>query len=120
MGLLGLFDPAAEWFHIEKAETGFEETLARYGAGYGIYLVLPFLGPSDLRSGTSTVAEGFLHPINYFVDDAERIAIQSFDYFQEFAPEAERYEELESEADDPYVFFRNMYLQGVQRDAEHP
>ncbi|MEX1033924.1 MAG: VacJ family lipoprotein [Cellvibrionaceae bacterium] len=118
IGLLGLFDPATHWFEIDKAPSSFEDTLARYGAGYGFYLVLPFLGSSDLRNGTSALTEGVLHPISYLADDSERIIIQSFDYFQAFAPEAERYEDLVKESEDPYIFIRNLYLQGVQRDAD--
>lgn len=119
LGLLGLFDPAKSWFDIDKADTNLNRTLAHYGAGYGAYLVLPLIGSSDLRSGSSTLVEGYFHPINYLVDGRERILIQSFDYFQDFAPEADLYLELSEESDDPYIFFRNLYLQGIQRDAEY-
>lgn len=118
-GVLGLFDPATRYLEIEQAPASFGDTLAHYGAGYGVYLVVPLLGPSDLRNGSSALLEGFVHPISYLTRDGERILIQSFDYFQDFAPEAERYETLEAEAEDPYVFFRNLYLQGVQRDAAY-
>lgn len=117
IGLLGFFDPAKTWFNIERQETHFEDTLADYGSGYGIYLVLPFFGPSDLRNGASTIADYFLDPVRYLANNPERAAIQAFDHFQGFAPGAERFETLHEEADDPYLFFRNMYLQGVQRDA---
>lgn len=119
IGLLGFFDPATHWFDIEKADTSFEDTLAQYGAGYGVYLVLPLLGSSDLRNGSSALAEGLLHPISYIANDRERIIIQSFDYFQAFAPEAEGYPALVEESEDPYIFTRNLYLQGVQRDADY-
>lgn len=119
IGLLGFFDPAKEWFSLEKADTDFGDTFAHYGAGYGFYIVLPILGPSDLRDGSSALLEGFFHPISYVADDPERTVIQGFGYFQEFAPLAERYQQLSEESDDPYVFFRNMYLQGVQRDAAY-
>ena len=119
LGLLGLFDPAKHWFGIEKAEADFADTLAHYGAGYGIYLVLPLLGPSDLRNGTSSLTEHFLHPLNYLTDNPDTLIIQSFDHFQTFAPEAEAYQTLTEESNDPYIYIRNMYLQGVQRDAEY-
>ena len=38
---------------MEREETDFDETLSQYGAGYGLYLVLPIFGPSDLRKGAS-------------------------------------------------------------------
>lgn len=118
VGLLGLFDPAERWFDLKGAASTFEDTLAFYGAGYGFYVVLPFLGPSDLRNGASALTEGVLHPVSYISEDSQRILIQGFDYFQEFAPEAERYEDVVEESEDPYIFTRNLYLQGVQRDAE--
>lgn len=119
IGILGLFDPAYHWFDLEKADTSLGETLAQYGAGYGFYLVLPLLGPSDLRSGTSSLVEGFLHPVSYISEDRDRIIIQGFDYFQDFAPEAASYNDLVGESEDPYIFIRNFYLQNLQRDADY-
>ncbi len=119
IGVLGLFDPAQAWFGLERKETSFEDTLADYGAGYGIYLVLPFFGPSDVRNGTAQVVDYFLNPVPYLTDEPETTVIQAYDNFQAFAPGAETYETLRRTRDDPYIFFRNLYLQGVQRDARH-
>lgn len=118
-GLLGLFDPAAAWLDLERAETHLEDTLAQYGAGYGIYLVLPIFGPSDVRGALSTVGDYFLDPVPYLLDQSASSAVQSFDHLQDFARGADRYEELHRQSDDPYIFFRNLYLQGVQRDAAY-
>jgi phospholipid-binding lipoprotein MlaA len=121
LGLFGLFDPAKAWFDLEKAEAHFEDTLAHYGAGYGVYLVFPFAGPSDLRAGTSTVFDYMLDPIPELVDDrSDATAIQIYDRFNDFAPYAEQYETLRKKSEDPYIFFRNLYLQGIQRDTDYP
>jgi len=117
LGLAGLFDPAKTYFGLEKTETHLEETLARYGAGYGIYLVLPLFGPSDLRNGPSQIVDYYLNPVPYLTDNPETTAIMTYDSFQEFAHGAKSYETLRRKADDPYIFFRNLYLQGVERDA---
>jgi phospholipid-binding lipoprotein MlaA len=119
VGLAGLFDPAAAWWDIEADPTGFDDTLAKYGAGYGFYLVLPILGPSDLRNTTSLVADHFLNPIIYLLENPERSGVQGFDAFQDYAPGAESYETLREKSEDPYIFFRNLYLQGVQRDVDY-
>lgn len=119
LGLAGLFDPAKAWWNLERSDTGFNETLTRYGAGYGIYLVLPLLGPSDLRNSAALVTDYFLNPIIYLTVNPEKSVIQGFDAFQDYAPGAERYEILRKKAEDPYIFFRNFYLQGVQRDEDY-
>lgn len=119
VGVGGLFDPARKWFGLEKTATGFEDTLSGYGVGYGIYLVLPIFGSSDIRHGVSMVADYFLNPIPYLTENPATSAVMSYDNFHEFSAEADEYEELRRRLDDPYIFFRNLHLQGVQRDAEH-
>lgn len=116
VGLLGIFDPADSWLGMKRETTGFADTLSRYGSGYGTYIVLPFFGPSDLRSGAGVVADYFLNPIPYLVDQPESTVITSFDGFQSFAPSAESYTTLREKAEDPYIFFRNLHLEGLQRD----
>lgn len=119
VGLLGIFDPAEAWFELERSDNGFEDTLSRYGSGYGTYIVLPFFGPSDLRNGGGRLMDYALHPIPYITDQPETSVIMAADALQEFAPTAEQYETLRARSDDPYLFFRNLYLQRVQRDADH-
>lgn len=118
LGILGLFDPAERWFDLAPADASLDETLAKYGAGYGFYLVVPLLGPSSLRAGSSALVEGYFHPIAYLTEDGERIIIQGFDYFQDFAPQADGYIQQVEESDDPYLFIRNLYLQTLLRDAQ--
>ncbi|MCF7837619.1 MAG: VacJ family lipoprotein [Candidatus Marinimicrobia bacterium] len=119
LGLLGLFDPATAWFGLEHRETGFDDTLAYYGLGYGLYLVLPLFGPSDLRDAANRVGSYFLSPIPYLTDEPVTTGLQGFDTLQDFAPAAENYRVLRRQSEDPYIFFRNLYLQGVQRDAAY-
>lgn len=119
IGLLGFFDPAKSKFHIKREETHFENTLAHYGIDYGIYLVIPIMGPSDLRRGTGSIVDSFLHPITYLLEFPASTLVQGFDSFQYFAPNAKRYSLLRRKSEDPYIFFRNLYLQGVQRDADY-
>ncbi|MEX2124598.1 MAG: VacJ family lipoprotein [Woeseia sp.] len=119
VGLLGLFDPAESWFGIERAESDFAATLAHYDAGYGAYLVLPFFGPSDLRNAAARGVDYFLHPIPWLLDNPESFALLGYGYFHDFAQSAGDYEELQKHSEDPYIFLRNLYLQGAQRDAAY-
>jgi phospholipid-binding lipoprotein MlaA len=56
IGIGGLFDPASG-MRLAKAPTGFGTTLARWGMHPGLYLVIPFYGPSSLREGIGLAAD---------------------------------------------------------------
>ena len=49
-GFLGIADWATD-MGLEKHDEDFGQTFGRWGMGTGPYLVLPFLGPSDMRDG---------------------------------------------------------------------
>src|SRR5665647_608258 len=53
-GILGLFDVASN-AGLEKHNEDFGQTLGRWGMGSGAYVVLPILGPSNVRDGLSTL-----------------------------------------------------------------
>ncbi|MEX2131809.1 MAG: VacJ family lipoprotein [Pseudohongiellaceae bacterium] len=119
IGVAGLFDPATTLFEMQRQETGLSETLMQYGVGHGTYIVLPFIGPSNLRDGSSLFVDGYLNPLRYIFDNPESTVIRVFDNFQEFAPSAEAYLTLRAESEDLYIFMRNLHLQGVNRDAAY-
>jgi phospholipid-binding lipoprotein MlaA len=48
VGVAGLFDPATDW-GLELRREDFGQTLGVWGLGGGPYLVIPILGPSNLR-----------------------------------------------------------------------
>ena len=52
VGIFGLFDVASD-AGLEKHNEDFGQTLGRWGVGTGAYVVLPILGPSDVRDGFS-------------------------------------------------------------------
>ena len=53
-GILGLIDVSTD-FNIPKHNEDFGQTLGRWGAEAGPYLVLPFFGPSNVRDGLGFV-----------------------------------------------------------------
>lgn len=119
VGVAGLFDPASAWFQLEREETGMSETLVQYGMDYGTYLVLPLIGPSNLRDGSAFLVDGMLNPLAYVLENPESLVARGFDNFQEFAPTASGYMDLRAQSSDLYIFMRNLHLQGIQRDAEY-
>ncbi|MGB6127842.1 MAG: VacJ family lipoprotein [Psychrilyobacter sp.] len=68
-GILGLFD-IATLIKIPEHKVTLNDTLAIYGVKDGPYLILPFLGPSDLRNASSLlttfVLRAPLDPINIY------------------------------------------------------
>lgn len=59
IGIVGLFDVATKW-GIYKHEEDFGQTLGHYGVGDGPYIVLPLLGPSNLRDTTGTITDALV------------------------------------------------------------
>ncbi|MCW8108263.1 VacJ family lipoprotein [Alteromonas ponticola] len=116
IGIFGLFDPATDWFDIEEKKQTIADTLRRYDVAAGPYLVLPILGPTDVRGGFSTFTEGFIHPINQFAEPPESYQIRIFDGFDDFSNQSETYQKIYNSASDPYLYFRNQYIQGQRRD----
>lgn len=57
VGIGGLWDPATHWFEIERANEDFGQTLGHWGVGAGPFLVLPVLGPTNLRDTTGLVTD---------------------------------------------------------------
>jgi len=68
VGIAGLWDPASHW-KLQRQDEDFGQTLGRYGAGNGPYIVLPVLGPSNLRDTAGLVADSAafsaVDPLNF-------------------------------------------------------
>jgi phospholipid-binding lipoprotein MlaA len=56
VGIAGLWDPATAW-GLRRVSRNFGQTLACYGAGSGSYLVLPILGPSNVRDASGMLVD---------------------------------------------------------------
>ncbi|MBI5582075.1 MAG: VacJ family lipoprotein [Deltaproteobacteria bacterium] len=61
VGLGGLIDVATINDGITREDEDFGQTLGFYGLGPGPYLVLPILGPSDLRDTTGLVVDSVVY-----------------------------------------------------------
>lgn len=69
-GVLGLFDVAKSHYNIEADREDFGQTLAAWGVKPGGYLVLPFLGPSNLRDGFGRVLDtAAYNPVDVISDN---------------------------------------------------
>ena len=103
-----LDDPArgARWLRY-----GGMQTLASYGVGSGFPLVLPFLGPSNLRDGISLIPNAYLSPTFYFTTSVEGVGLSAVERFNLSSLHIGEYESLKQDALDPYTLFRDAYQQ---------
>ncbi len=74
VGVLGLFDVAAE-LGLKRHEADFGQTLHAMGVGDGVYLVLPFFGPTTARDAVGLGIDGLLDPRSWFLNSTTRLAL---------------------------------------------
>jgi len=111
IGILGLWDPAKYFFHIEPRKETLGQTFGVYGIGHGFYLVLPFFGPSTLRDAIGLGGDSFLKPVTYVNPYTLSLAISSYKYMNVASLRIGDYEAMKEAAIDPYNAFKDAYLQ---------
>jgi phospholipid-binding lipoprotein MlaA len=119
LGLGGLFDPASA-AGLELNDEDFGQTLGKWGVKPGPYLMLPFLGPSNVRDTLSRIPDQYTYPVNYLEDDSTRLLIRGVDFIDLRADLLDLDAQLERSYD-PYAFIRNAWLQRREflvRDGE--
>lgn len=116
-GLAGIFDVASEG-GMEKHDEDFGQTLGVWGLDTGPYLVLPILGPSNVRDGAGRVADSAAYvPWEGpgWADAGDEVAIRNslttVDLIQTRAGLLDASNVLEEAALDRYAFVRDAYLQ---------
>jgi phospholipid-binding lipoprotein MlaA len=77
IGVAGLFDPAGAVFDMSGHNSDFGQTLALAGVPSGPYLVLPVMGPNNLRDSTGLIVDLFLRPTFWLLGPAEYIIYTS-------------------------------------------
>ncbi len=106
-GLGGLIDVATP-MGIPKQHEEFGQVLGYWGVPSGPYLVLPFLGPSNVRDGLSVYPNSMLHPTSQADDNRNYWAMFGLRTVDKRADLVEA-EGLIS--GDRYSFIRDAYMQ---------
>lgn len=111
VGIVGLFDVASN-VGLEKHNEDFGQTLGRWGVGSGPYVVLPILGPSDVRDGFSQlVVDWHGDPLWYVRNIPTRNELVATHFVDTRANLLGTSQLLDQAALDPYVYVRSAYLQ---------
>jgi len=118
VGVFGFGNPAKRWPELSPSEEDLGQTLGRYGIGNGFYIVWPVLGPSTLRDSVGMVGEWFLDPVSYVHPTEAYLEIWTLDKVNETSFRIGDYESLKEAAIDPYVAFRNAYIQYRKKKVE--
>ena len=71
IGILGVFD-VAKTFNLPRHREDFGQTLAVWGFSSGPYLVLPFLGPSNVRDTVGLIPQFAYADAVLYLDSPER------------------------------------------------
>jgi phospholipid-binding lipoprotein MlaA len=108
LGIAGLFDVAQHMGLPRKDGEDFGQTLGVWGLSSGPYVVLPFLGPSNIRDTTALPIDWVTDPKYYIEYVPTRNTTRAVSYLDTRAS----YLPLEKAATgDKYVFYRDAYLQ---------
>ena len=116
LGIGGLFD-VAEHFELVDHYEDFGLALSHSGVPPGPYLVLPFLGPSNIRDAVGTVVDSFLNPIFYVTHfdlhgDTElalTLGLKGLDVVNNTSKISEAVEFGKENSLDYYLFVRSAY-----------
>ena len=109
LGLGGLFDPASH-MDLDRHDRDFGQTLGVWGLHRGPFLMLPFLGPSDMRDAFSLAADHYMEPYPYISDiyaSWSAYVVSKIDERSQLLNQ----DQLIDSAFDSYAFVRNAYLQ---------
>ncbi len=109
IGLAGIFD-VAKHVGLEKSEgEDFGQTLAVWGVDSGVYVMLPFFGPTTLRDGLGGLpVDTALDPVGYI----DHVPTRNSTMVMRFIDDRAQLLETESLiSGDRYIFIREAYLQ---------
>lgn len=118
VGVVGIFDVAAGW-GMEKRREDIGQAFGTWGIGPGPYLVLPIIGPSNVRDGVGLIGNYFLSPQTYIEDDGVRWGLTILDGIDTRYRLLDATTVLEQAALDRYAFVRSSYAQHRQNLIEN-
>lgn len=120
LGVGGIMDPATK-MGIAKHNEDFGQTLAVWGVGEGLYLVLPFYGPSSSRDAVGKLfVDNYFDPLGLYLEntdqDEARYARMAVGAVDEYGGVMDELEQIKKTSVDYYAAIRSMYRQ--KRKAE--
>jgi phospholipid-binding lipoprotein MlaA len=121
-GLAGVMDPASKQ-GLEKQSGDFGQTLYSWGVPDGPYIVIPILGPSDVRDGIGMGVDGYAEPwdrlawnYHYWYLTLVHAGVDGID---QRARNLDTFDELQRNAIDFYAELRSLWRQHRASELRH-
>lgn len=111
VGILGLFDPARDWFGMERNDEDFGQALGYWGIGAGPHVVLPILGPSNVRDLVGFVPESETDVISRMEPIGTSLSVRAYRLVNDYSLGNLRYTDVKKGNPDLYLFMKNFYEQ---------
>lgn len=112
LGIGGLWDIAKQEFGLQKTKVDFGQTLGKWGAGPGPFLILPFLPPLTVRDGIGYGVDGAMDPLSYVLPFIwDRLAMKIGQTINDRSLNLDLFQGFEETTVDLYSAVRNGYLQ---------
>ncbi|MDB6100174.1 MAG: transporter [Gammaproteobacteria bacterium] len=109
VGIGGVFNPASR-FGLEKHDRDFGQTLGKWGLPTGTYLMLPLLGPSDVRDAFGLIPDRFMSIDGQISDPVISVSLTVSDKVNGRA-NLLPFDHVVDTAYDPYGLVRNIWFQ---------
>ena len=102
------FADIAQKIGLEKHEEDFGQTFGKWGSPSGAYLMLPFLGSSNVRDALAKPLDSLVNPRNLVKDNAANIGLFTLEIVDLRADVIPLEKIIEG---DEYVLLRDVYIQ---------
>ncbi|NRA73181.1 MAG: VacJ family lipoprotein [Rickettsiales bacterium] len=112
-GIGGLFDFASK-FDLNVEQQTFSKTLTHYGHNYGMYMVMPLLGPFTTRELYGKVIDTFTDPVSavfVYQYDGIRLEYGAATAVQSRVKNDQILDDIEDTSIDSYSKTRSLYIQ---------
>lgn len=113
LGIVGLMDVASD-FGYRKNNEDYGQTLGAWGVPPGPYIVLPIIGPRDIRDTVGLVGDYYTDPMTYVKPSSTRDPARILWAIDSRANLLKAEKVLDAAAIDEYVYVRDAYLQRRQ------
>ncbi|MFO8047472.1 MAG: VacJ family lipoprotein [Desulfosudaceae bacterium] len=118
IGVVGLWDPATKIMELPLYQEDFGQTLGHYGLGGGFPVVLPLLGPSNLRDACAKVVDRPLSPVSYIDDNEAELIFRAVGTVNGTSLRIGQYEAMTEDAVDLYILLRQAYQQNRDKQIK--